>query len=413
MRFRWNEELKRLFSWLLWFMAVGFLLGNLGMASFKNYMQYEHSALVGNLLAKVQENYPQVPEEELVALLNASEPGSADRNSGWDAIARYGVFEEYGSKTFARQERMLSRLQLGGNLFFLALFLAGSGGIFYYVGKRQREISRLQAYLEQLGQGKYRLELENNADDELSDLRNEIYKLTIFLREQAALAGKQREALADSVANISHQLKTPLTSITVLVDNLAEDEEMDADTRHHFLSEIIRQLSGMSWLIAAMLKLSRIEAGVVELKREQMPAGRLVEECMQRLESAAEWRGVRLQAGLQEDACLEVDENWTLEALCNIMKNAIEHSPEGGVVTISTAENEIYTEICVSDEGVGITKEEREKLFRRFYRGSTAPEDGVGIGLALAKAIVEEQNGHIVVESEEGQGTRFLLKFMK
>lgn len=413
MRVRWNEELKKLFWGLLIFMAVGFILGNLGMEIFKNYMRYENSMLVGNVLAKVKENYPQVPEEELIILFNASEFGSADQHLGWDVMARYGVFEEFGSRTFTRQENMLKHLQLGSNLFLLTLFLTGVAGIFCYLGKRQKEISGLQEYMEQLGQGKYRLELENNADDELSGLRNEIYRLTIFLREQAALAQKQRKALADSVANISHQLKTPLTSITVLVDNLDGDEEMDADTRHHFLSEIIRQLSGMSWLIAAMLKLSRIEAGVVELKREKIPVEKIVEECMQRLESAAEWRGVRWQARLQEDASFTVDENWTLEALCNIMKNAIEHSPEGGVVTISTAENEIYTEICVSDRGVGITKEEREKLFRRFYRGSTAPEDSVGIGLSLSKAIVEEQNGHIVVESEEGQGTRFLLKFMK
>lgn len=413
MRLRWNEELKKLFWGLLLFMALGFILGNLGMEIFKNYMRYENSMLVGNVLAKVKENYPQVPEEELIILFNTSEFGSADQSLGWDVMARYGVFEEFGSRTFTRQENILKQLQFGSNLFLLALFLAGVVGIFCYLGKRQKEISGLQEYMEQLGQGKYRLELENNADDELSGLRNEIYRLTIFLREQAALAQQQRKALADSVADISHQLKTPLTSITVLVDNLAGDEEMDADTRHHFLSEIIRQLSGMSWLIATMLKLSRIEAGVVELKRERMPAGKIVEECMQRLESAAEWRGVRLQMRLQEDACFTVDENWTLEALCNIVKNAIEHSPEGGAVTIGTAQNEVYTEICVSDEGVGITKEEREKLFRRFYRGSMASEDSVGIGLSLSKAIVEEQNGHIVVESEEGQGTKFLLKFMK
>ncbi|MCM1091296.1 MAG: HAMP domain-containing histidine kinase [Muribaculum sp.] len=412
MRLRWNEEVKKLFFMLLLFMAAGFLLGNLGMEIFKNYMRYENSVFMGNILERVREHYPQVPEEELIALFNTSEFGSSE-SFAWDTIARYGVFEELGSRTFTRQENMLKHLQWGSNLFLLAVFLTGTVGITGYLGKRQKEIDGLQKYMEQLGQGKYRLELENNADDELSGLRNEIYRLTVLLREQAALAKEQRKALADSVADISHQLKTPLTSITVLADNLAGDEEMDADTRHRFLSEIIRQLSGMSWLIATMLKLSRIEAGVVELKREKMSTGELVEECMQRLESAAEWRGVRLQAVLQEGACFTVDANWTLEALCNIMKNAIEHSPEGGVVTISTSENEVYTEICVSDSGVGIAREEREKLFRRFYRGSAASEDSVGIGLSLSKAIVEEQNGHIVVESEEGKGTSFLLKFMK
>ncbi|MDE5893487.1 MAG: HAMP domain-containing histidine kinase, partial [Acetatifactor sp.] len=249
--------------------------------------------------------------------------------------------------------------------------------------------------------------------DELSGLRNEVYRLTVHLREYAALEQKRRQALADTVANISHQLKTPMTSMTILLDNLIENEEMDQITRHRFLAEVSRQLTGMSWLIATLLKLSRLEAGVVELQREYVEAGQLVEACTARLQTAAEWKEVCLEVQLQPGASLTVDENWTIEALCNIVKNAIEHSPAGSSVQIAVSENEVYTEIRVEDSGTGISGEEREKLFQRFYRGSNAAEDSIGIGLALAKEVVEQQHGHIQVESREGEGTVFSLKFMK
>ncbi len=409
MRLCWNDEIKKLAAGMLLFMTAGLLLGNIGMEWCKNQMRREYTLLAGSVLGTVRENYPKVPEEELIRMFDAGEVSDA----GWETMARYGVFEEFGSQTFGWQEKNLRIMQIGGNLFLVTLMSLGVWGGMRYLKERQQKISGLRRYMEQLRRGAYRLELEDNGDDELSGLRNEIYRLTVLLKEQAALAQNQRKALADSVENISHQLKTPLTSVTVLADNLASDEEMDVVTRRRFLSEIIRQLSGMSWLIATMLKLSRLEAGVVELKREKVSAGKLVRDCIQRLETAAEWRGVRLESKPQEEVFLTADENWTLEALCNIMKNAIEHSVEGGAVEVGVTENEVYTEICISDRGVGITREERDKLFQRFYRGKGAAEDSAGIGLSLSKEIVERQNGHIVIESEEGQGTAFRLKFMK
>ena len=152
---------------------------------------------------------------------------------------------------------------------------------------------------------------------------------------------------------------------------------------------------------------------MVELQRTQTAAGRLVEKCVARMQTAAEWREVCMEVALQPEVTLHVDENWTVEAICNIVKNAIEHSPAGGVVRISASGNDIYSEIRVEDEGVGISGEEREKLFQRFYRGSNAAEDSIGIGLALAREVVEQQHGHIQVESREGEGTVFSLKFMR
>mgnify|MGYP001029709878 FL=1 len=406
---RWNEEIKKLIVSLGLFLAAVLILGNMGIGLFRNQTRREYTALAAGILENIRQSYPQISEEDLIRLLETPESTAEGRQ----LLARYGIFEEYGSRTFGGQEKRLLYFQIGLNLFLITALALGIFRIVYYLRGRQSRIEELQCYLEQLSRGNYRLELEENRDDELSGLRNEIYRITVQLRESAALEKYRRKALSASVADISHQLKTPMTSMTILLDNLVENEDMDEITRQRFLSEIRRQLTGMSWLIATMLKLSRLEAGAVELERIPLQAHTLVEKCFDKLQTTAEWREVHLEAELQPGASLTVDENWTAEALCNIVKNAIEHSAAGGNVQVLTRENEVYTEIRVTDDGVGISREEREKLFQRFYRGKCADRDSIGIGLALAKEVVEQQHGQIQVESQEGKGTIFSLKFMK
>ena len=215
------------------------------------------------------------------------------------------------------------------------------------------------------------------------------------------------------ITNVSHDLKTPLTSITVLMDNLSQNEEMEKTTRQRFTAEITRQLAGMSWLITALLKLSRLDAGVVEMHRSRFALNSFVEEVLQRLELAAELRQVSFKVAVPEGAFLCADRKWTGEALMNIVKNAVEYSPAGSCVEISGDDNEVYTQIAVRDHGEGITKEEAEKLFRRFYNRNSAREDSMGIGLALAKEVVEKQNGYISVDSGVGGGSMFILRFLK
>lgn len=409
MRLRWNEESKKLLLSLGLFLVLSLVLGNLVISFYQNRMRSEYNLLVANMIETVQKAYPQASEPELISMLETEELSA----EGERILARYGIFTENGSKTFSRQERQITFFRIGMNFFLLGILAVGIGLVLADLQSRQKRIEQLQRYMERLQRGDYRMELEENGDDELSGLRNEVYRLTVLLKETAALAQQRRQALADSVTNISHQLKTPLTSMTILLDNLLEDEEMDEITRHRFLAEINRQLTGMSWLIATLLKLSRLEAGVAEFERKPVEVQKLVEECLSRLETAAEWKGITLETRLQPGAVLTVDENWTLEALCNIVKNAIEHSPSDSSVQIRASENDVYIEINVLDSGTGIPKEEREKLFQRFYRGSNAAEDSIGIGLALAKEVVEQQHGRIEIESEEGQGTLFSLKFMK
>lgn len=412
MRVAWNRELRRLAAVFLMIFALFILGTNLYLREYGRQMRAEYHGVLAIFFGNLVLMYPEVPEEELIRVLDT---GISDGNLeiGAGLLGRYGRFQDYGSRSFAVQEKMLSALRGGINIILIILFLTCGFTFFGYLLRRQMRISYLKDYMEALNRDGYRLELEDNADDELSGLRNEIYKLTVFLKERAARAAEQKRVLADSLADISHQLKTPLTSVTVLVNNLSGNLNMEEATRERFLSEISYQLTGMSWLIVTLLKLSKLDAGVVELRRESVSVRGLVEETVQKLEIEAQWRAVSFLVDVPEAAEIAADRKWTAEALMNLVKNAIEHSPEGSCVELSGEENDVYTQITVRDHGGGITEEEREKLFRRFYNGTGAREDSVGIGLALAREIVEKQGGHIFVDSRIGEGTVFGIRFLK
>lgn len=406
----WNEELRRLAFLLGLIFAAALIAGNFGLGRYEDNLRREENRLVSLMLGNIAENYPDVDVNQVVQLLQ--EPYGSER--GQSLLAQYGFFTEGdGVNSFPGTERQLALMRF----FFqcIVLLVAGGAGLlfFFYVRGRQAKIEDLTAYMVALNRDEYNLEIEDNADDELSGLRNEIYKLTVCLKEQAIRALNQKKALADSVANISHQLKTPLTSMTILVDNLSENADMDQETRHKFMREVSCQLSGMSWLVQTILKISRLEAGVVELERRACILRELVSEAVWKLETAAELAEVVFRVDVAGDICVRADYNWTVEAFLNLLKNAVEHSHKGGVVEICGMENDVYTELRITDHGTGITKEERQRLFQRFYRGNTAKEDSTGIGLSLAKEIVERQHGYISVDSEENKGTEFSIKFLK
>ncbi len=406
---RWNKELKRTGVLLCAAFVLSMAVMNIGLRRCCSQIRENNKTFLATVFGNVLSAYPDVPEEELIKALSAG----GNEAMGEERLAMYGVFEEYWAGTFSLLERQMGAMRAFSAAFFSLFFVLGGLILLRRAGRLQRRIAGLETYMEALHREEYCLAIEDNGDDELSGLRNEIYKLTVLLKEQAQRAAKQRRALADSVADISHQLKTPLTSITVLMDNLMEDGDMDPDVRRHFMSEITHQLGGMSWLTATMLKLSRLDAGVVELEKGICRVEELVRSALKKVEVAAEWNQVSFLLKVPQGTAVEADSRWTEEALANIVKNAVEHSSRGENVEILAEENEIYTRILIRDQGEGITEEERKKLFQRFYRGSSAREDSVGIGLALAKRIVEEQGGYIAVDSEKGRGTYFTVTFLK
>ena len=409
MRLIWNKELKKLGIKMAAVSLLILLLCNITLAWYRSCLNREYDLAVASLLGSVMEAYPDTSEEELVLVLN----GQGNIENGERLLRQYGTFLADGSSVFTAQQRRTAALHWEMNLVIVVLASVLAGVIFFYLGRRQVRIQGICGYMEELVRGNYGLDIQDNGDDELSGLKNEVYKLTVFFREQAGLAVANRRALADSVADISHQLKTPLTSVTVLVDNLIDNENMDSNTRLRFLTEISGQLSGVTWLVATLLKLSRLDAGVVELENKPLKMKDLTEEVCSRLELTAEWRQVEIYQEIPEEIRISGDGQWLTEAILNVVKNAVEHSEIGGRVELKAEQNDVYTLLTVQNWGEVISQDEQKHLFERFYRGQSAGKESVGIGLALSKEILKQQNGYITVESGKEQGTIFSIKFLK
>lgn len=276
--------------------------------------------------------------------------------------------------------------------------------------KRYRELSKLNDYLSLVCAGNFELDIDRNSEGELSILKNNLYKVIILLRSQNEALEKDRIYLADSLADISHQLKTPLTSMMVMTDLLAE--EKSENKRREFISIIENQLDKMKWLITNLLKLSKLDAGTADFKSDNVSVKNVISESIMPFLVMLDLKGIKL-TDTAEDFTFTGDADWTAEALQNVIKNSLEHTEKGGEIKISSVSTSIYNSLIIKDNGSGIAKEDMSHIFDRFYRGKNASKDSVGIGLALAKAVMEKNRGTILINSTENEGTEFELRFYK
>lgn len=276
--------------------------------------------------------------------------------------------------------------------------------------RRYKDIDALNSYLVNVLAGGETINILDQEEGELSLLRTNIYKATTTLNYQKDLLAKDKVALAAAIADISHQLKTPLTSMIVMNDLLKTED--DKDKRTEFLNTQSNQLDRMNWLIQTLLKLSKIDAGTITMEPTEVKADDLIRQVIRPFEIQMELMNISYAQG---DCRLSLycDRDWTIEAVQNIVKNCIEHMESGGTLSISTTDTHIYKEIIIEDTGCGIADEDLPHIFERFYKGKNAGKNSVGIGLALAKTIITGQHGDIVVESTEGVGTKFSVRFYK
>ena len=281
---------------------------------------------------------------------------------------------------------------------------------YIFTKRRYSEIEKLNSYLEKVLSGDYAPEILDQKEGELSILKSNIYKATTTLKYQKELLTEDKVRLANAIADISHQLKTPLTSMMVMNDLLQTED--DQNKRNEFLKTQSDQLDRMNWLIQTLLKLSKIDAGTITMKKEEVTATSIVKEIVKPFEIQMELKGINYSS-FDSDMILSCDKNWTIEAIQNIVKNCIEHMGENDELKIEAEETNIYKQIIVSDTGCGIAKQDLPHIFERFYKGKNAGKDSIGIGLALAKTIISSQRGDILVESTEGVGTTFYIRFFK
>ncbi len=276
---------------------------------------------------------------------------------------------------------------------------------------RYKQIQRLSTYLKRIRQGESSLDIRDNKEGELSILKNEIYKVTNMLSEYNEKLRDDKDLLADHIADISHQLKTPLTSMMVMTD-LLQDENLPAEKRKQFTSKISSQLKRIEWLVSSLLTISKLDTGVIEMKKENVNARDLIESSLEPLLIPLELREITYKIKGKENI-IYCDKHWTVEAMVNILKNCMEHTSSGGYLEITSSDNPLYSEIKIRDTGAGIAKEDLPHIFTRFYRGKNSSKDSVGIGLSMSKSIIKNQGGDITVESEANKGSMFYIKLYK
>ncbi|MGN0528365.1 MAG: sensor histidine kinase [Eubacterium sp.] len=295
-------------------------------------------------------------------------------------------------------------------LFCLICGLAVSAVYAYSTYKRYKKLNELNDYLSLVCAGNYNLDINSNTEGELSILQNNLYKVIVLLRSQNDMLKKDKLYLVDALADISHQLKTPLTSVMIITDLIKEEDS--ADKRKDFVKIIESQCEKMKWLIQTLLKLSKLDAGTIEMKSEQVSAENVIDEALKPFLYTIDIKSITLEKDI-ENFIFTGDKNWSVEAVQNIIKNSIEHTPEKGSLYIRTKSNLLYDSLLIKDSGEGIEKEELPHIFDRFYQGSNASKDSVGIGLALSKSLLAKQNAVIEASSEKGEGTEFIIKFYK
>lgn len=283
--------------------------------------------------------------------------------------------------------------------------------IFAVVTKRRyKNLNDLNDYLSLVCKGIYDMNIDDNTEGELSILKNNLYKVITLLQSQNEYLKNDKLYLADSIADISHQLKTPLTSMMMMCE-LLENEE-NPDKRQEFVAVINNQLSKMKWLITNILKISKLDADATEFKREEVSISKVLDDSLKPFVLTAELKNVAIQNGAN-DFVFNGDESWTVEAVSNIVKNCLEHTNDGGKIIIASDSTNLYNKLTISDNGCGIAEEDLPHIFERFYHGKNSSKESVGIGLALAKTVFEKENASVSVESKQGRGSVFEIRFYK
>lgn len=268
-------------------------------------------------------------------------------------------------------------------------------------------------YVHKINQRGYDLKLDENSEEELSLLTNELYKTTVLLQEAAEAERKRTKNLETALADISHQLRTPLTSLHITLDNLSDHPELGPETRQDFLRLAGRQVEQMSGLVVTLLNLAKLDNGTLKMNPKIVTVSDVMDKVTENLSVLAEINNVEIKVSGDLSAKLKIDPKWQVEALANIVKNCIEHSGEGQTVEIAVERTAIFTRIIVSDSGEGISPEDLRHVFERFYQTKNAREGSFGIGLSLSKKLIESDGGQVKVKSRNKVGTKYIVTYFK
>lgn len=398
-----TKKFFKLFGCLsILFLIVSLVLTYTLYKSYKNVLYHNYVSIVSSVTL----HHPELEVEVVDALLHpkvTEEGKTIIKKYGLNDIEAYQSIEELES---LRKNVIFKTLIVNVIFVLILLFI-----YLYFKRKENFKIKELQDYFNHILRGDYSIDIREYSESDFSSLKNDIYKVTNLLKEKEKYSSDELIYLESALSDISHQLKTPLTSMYVINDIL-ESDEIDSKKKKEMFQKNRKQLERIEWLVTSLLKLSRIDSGMVHMQKQRVTLSSLITQAVLPLQIPIELKEQKIIVQGNPNVVLWIDEKWTIEALVNILKNAYEHTPVSGTITISYSDNPMYTEILIKDTGEGISSRDLPHIFERFYHGNTNKES-IGIGLNMAKSIVEAQNGYIKVESKKGKGTTFIVQFYK
>ena len=393
---------KKKYSKLIMFTLITF-----GIIILLNVMLYYHvnknyNNKIVNIISTIKEKYPEIKDDEIFCIIKNNVKINTFNSYSFDLD---GIVLIKENKTiFVSYFIILLFIYLIICLVYVTIIINNDK-------MKEKEINEVIKIIEEINNKNYSFKMKDINEEDLSLLKNEIYKTTIMLNEISEISKKDKKELEESLEDISHQLKTPLTSILIMIDTLLDDEDMDQNTREDFLRNMKREVMNINFLVKSILKLSRLDTNTVKFISKKESVKEIINEAILNVSLLSDLKNVKIETNLS-DSFIICDYKWQIEALTNILKNSIEHSYENNKVLIESSENNAYVKITIKDFGSGIAKEDINHIFERFYKGKDSDYDSIGIGLALSKSIIEKQNGKISVESSD-DGTTFTIHCFK
>ena len=368
----------------------------------ENIYKEKYNKFVNNIIYVVKKNYPNVSNKELSDILN----GKSDYNY----LNEYGidVDDEFALISMHNENKkifIINNVILGSFILVLSIILIINKN---YENKKLEEIIHL---IEEINKKNYNLNIKGTDETMISKLKNEMYKTVVMLKNDADNSLKDKLIIKTYLEDISHQLKTPLTVINISLDNLIDNPNMDEKNRNEFISKISKEVTNINNLIQNLLKLSKFDVNVINFVNKSVSIKEFINKSIDKISLIADLKNINIKVNILNDFNLNIDLNWQIEALSNIVKNAIEHSNENDIVYINCNDNKIYSKIEIINNGI-INDKDLNKIFDRFYTNKKGYSESVGIGLSLAKNIIEKNNGKIDVYSKDGK-TIFTIKYYK
>lgn len=372
--------------------------------NYVNVYKRKTNMLVAEIISYVKQTNPSVDEDKIIEILNKEDVNDA-------LFKTYGI-DIYNDNISALLNKEIRKMYVTDAILVLLLVIL----VFFIINYKgyldNKRIKKLIFYVEEINKHNYKLDMISNEESDLSILQNEIYKTMVMLRESADNSLEDKRKLKNSLSDISHQLKTPLTSILIMLDNIIDDEDMDKNVRNDFIMDIKREIININFLVYNILKLSLFDTNTVKFKRDKVKVMDVLNATIKNTSIIADLKNIKVKVSGDKSAVIVGDEKWEVEAITNIIKNSIEYSEYDTCVKVNIKKSELFTEISITDEGDGIDAKEIKNIFKRFYKISDN-DNGFGIGLSLAKEIIESDNGRISVKSTVGKGTSFIIRYMK